>query len=85
MSFAIFIRLAATVLSAPDISTTASLAAMASNLFSAVRNGSPVSAATSAAKRASKPALVLSPVPTAVPPWASAQSLGSAAFTRSIP
>ena len=58
---------------------------MASNLFSAVLNGSPVSAATSAAKRASKPAFVLSPVPTAVPPWASALSLGSAARTRSMP
>ena len=44
-SFAIFIRLTAIVFSAPWASTIASCAASASNLFSAVTKGNPVSAA----------------------------------------
>ena len=43
ISFAIFIKLTATVFSAPCASTIASCAANASNLFSAVMNGKPVS------------------------------------------
>ena len=42
-SLAIFIKLTATVFSAPCASTIASCAANASNLFSAVTNGKPVS------------------------------------------
>jgi hypothetical protein len=51
--------------------TIASCAASASNLFGAVTKGRPVIAAISAATRLSKPTLVFSPVPTAVPPCAS--------------
>mmetsp|Transcript_564 Transcript_564/g.1512 ORF Transcript_564/g.1512 Transcript_564/m.1512 type:complete len:273 (-) Transcript_564:293-1111(-) len=66
-----FMRLTASCRSAPDVSTRASWAASASNLFSAVRNGSPVSFATFAATRTSNPRGAFSPVPTAVPPLAS--------------
>ena len=45
MSFAIFIRLVASVLSAPDAKTVASWPASAANLFGAVTNGRPVSSA----------------------------------------
>jgi uncharacterized protein (TIGR00645 family) len=48
-SLAIFIRLAARVLSAPWACTSASTLAMASNLLGAVTNGRPVSCASSAA------------------------------------
>ena len=71
MSLAILNRLAATVFSAPDISTIASLAASASNLFGAVTKGRPVISAIFAAIFSAKPSRVLSPVPTAVPPCAS--------------
>ena len=71
MSLAIFISEQAMTLSAPDISTIASCAASASNLFSAVTKGRLVILATSSAKLSAKPILLLSPVPTAVPPWAS--------------
>ena len=71
MSLAILKSEAATVLSAPDISTIASLAASASNLFGAVTKGRPVISAILAATASAKPLRVLSPVPTAVPPWAS--------------
>ena len=47
MSLAILNRLAASVFSAPDSSTSASFAASASNLFGAVTKGRPVSRATS--------------------------------------
>lgn len=46
MSLATFMRLTATVLSAPEASTTASCAASASNLLGAVTKGMPVSLAT---------------------------------------
>ena len=49
MSLAIFIRLTASVLSAPLASTIASWAAKASNLFSAVTKGNFVMCATSLA------------------------------------
>ena len=45
ISLAIFIKLTATVFNAPCVSTMASWAANASNLFSAVINGSPVKVA----------------------------------------
>ncbi len=85
MSLAIFIRLTARTLSAPEISTIASCAARASNLLGAVTKAWPVSAATSAAKATSKPTLALIPVPTAVPPCASSSTRGSAASTLLIP
>ena len=71
MSLAILKRLTATVRTAPDISTMASLPASASNLFGAVTNGSPVSSAIRAAIFSANPTRLLSPVPTAVPPCAS--------------
>ena len=49
MSLAIFIRLAATVFSAPCANTSASAAAITSNLFGAVTNGRPVSLPIAAA------------------------------------
>ena len=71
MSLAILKSEAATVFSAPDISTMASFAASASNLFGAVTKGRPVISAILAAIFSAKPLRVLRPVPTAVPPWAS--------------
>src|SRR3546814_20291245 len=68
MSWAIFSREQAMVLSATEASTMASCAASASNLFSAVTKGSWVSLATSAAKASAKPSMAWRPVPTAVPP-----------------
>ena len=85
MSLAILKREAATVFTAPDISTTASWAASASNLLGAVWKAMPVISATFSAKASAKPTLAFSPVPTAVPPWASARMLGSARSTRSMP
>uniref|UniRef100_A0A7C8ZIU3 Uncharacterized protein n=1 Tax=Opuntia streptacantha TaxID=393608 RepID=A0A7C8ZIU3_OPUST len=71
MSLAILKSEAATVLRAPLVSTNASCAASASNLFSAVTKGKLVSSATAAAIFTSNPFFVFSPVPTAVPPCAS--------------
>jgi hypothetical protein len=68
MSLAIFIRLTATVFNAPCASTMASCAASASNLFSAVIKGRPVSFAMCFATFSAYPFGVLIPVPTAVPP-----------------
>ena len=85
MSLAIFISDTAMTFSAPDISTSASCAASASNLFSAVTKGRPVILATSSAKRSAKPTRLLRPVPTAVPPWASWYRRGNAPVTRAMP
>ncbi|KOT09756.1 hypothetical protein DM56_2278 [Burkholderia mallei] len=71
MSFAIFIRLAATVFSAPCANTSASAAAITSNLFGALTNGRPVSRPISAATPAANFGCAFRPVPTAVPPCAS--------------
>jgi len=71
MSFAIFIRLTATVFSAPCASTIASWAASASNLFWAVIKGRPVRFAICLATFSEYPFGVLIPVHTAVPPKAS--------------
>ena len=70
-SFAIFIKLTATVFKAPCASTMASCAANASNLFSAVTKGNPVRLAICFATFSEYPFGVLMPVPTAVPPSAS--------------
>jgi orotate phosphoribosyltransferase len=61
MSFATFMRLTATVLSAPLSSTMLSCAASASNLFGAATKGRPVASATAAAIAASQPAFVFRP------------------------
>ncbi len=71
MSLAIFIRLTATVLSAPLASTMASRAAWASKWLSASRNASPVIPDRRSAIRRPNSGCVFSPVPTAVPPMAS--------------
>mmetsp|Transcript_18810 Transcript_18810/g.65281 ORF Transcript_18810/g.65281 Transcript_18810/m.65281 type:complete len:213 (+) Transcript_18810:174-812(+) len=84
-SLAILFREQATVFSEPWASTTASWAASASNLFSAVSNDEPVSAAIKAATATSKPRVVFRPVPTAVPPSASFRSRGRAPRTRAAP
>jgi hypothetical protein len=68
---AILKRLAAIVFRAPCAKSKASCAASASNLFGAETKGSAVMAAIRAAKARSKSRFALSPVPTAVPPWAS--------------
>ncbi len=84
MSLAIFIIDVAMVFKTPDTSTIASCAAKASNLFSAVTNGRPVTFATFFAKASAKPFLELMPVPTAVPPCANCIKRGKVALTRSI-
>ena len=84
-SLAILVRLTASTFNAPDSSTIVSWLASASNLFGAVTKGMPVSVASSAAMSSAKPARVLSPVPTAVPPCASSCSRGSTASTRAMP
>ena len=71
MSLAILVSDTASTLSTPDSSTSVSWLASASNLLGAVSNGSRVSLAISAANFSAKPFGALSPVPTAVPPWAS--------------
>ncbi|MNC87093.1 hypothetical protein D3C83_27930 [compost metagenome] len=84
-SFAIFIRLAARVFSAPCACTTPSQEASASNLLGAVTNGSFVSRAISAATFSANCGWALSPVPTAVPPSASSHRCGTAASTCASP
>ena len=69
-SFAIFMRLTASVRTAPCANTRSSCDASAANLFGADRNGRPVSSAIFAAARSANSGWVLSPVPTAVPPIA---------------
>ena len=85
MSFAILKSEAATVLIAPWLKTMASCAANDSNLFGAVVNGRPVIALTCSATFSAKPTGAFSPVPTAVPPWASSINAGNVAFIRAIP
>ena len=75
-SFAIFIMLAASPLSAPWAKTTASLLVSAWNLFDAVTKGLPVSSLAARATATSNPFGALSPVPTAVPPRASSWRKG---------
>jgi len=68
MSLAILNRETAVLLSALDIPTMASWLARASNLFSAVTNGSEVNSEMFLATSLSHPSIVFKPVPTAVPP-----------------
>ena len=68
MSLAIFIKLAASVLSAPLAATIASCAANCENLFGAETNGRLVFNAIADATRFANSGWVFNPVPTAVPP-----------------
>ena len=70
MSLAILFSDTAVCLSAPWVSTKASCAAKASNLFSAVIKGKFVNYAINLATNTSYPLGVFNPVPTAVPPKA---------------
>ena len=70
ISLAILNRSAANALSAPCAKSSAPCEASASNLFGALTNGRPVIAATFLANSLANGRLALSPVPTAVPPWA---------------
>ncbi len=74
----------AAVFIAPERLTTASLPPSAANLLGAVRKGSPVSVAISAAAASAYSGWLFRPVPTAVPPSASSYIAGSAAFTAAI-
>ena len=67
-SLAIFVSETATVFSAPDASTSASRAAVASNGSAGGRMRSPVAAVSFSRTRAANSGWVLRPVPTAVPP-----------------
>ena len=84
MSLAIFIRLAASVASAPLVNTSASCAASAANLFGALTNGRPVSSAIFAAAASPNPAGAFRPVPTAVPPIASSYRPGRVCSIRAM-
>ncbi|MCY1457502.1 hypothetical protein D9M71_748060 [compost metagenome] len=76
---AIFIKATARVFRAPARLVSGSWPARAANLFGAETNGRPDSAASSAAMASAKPCGALSPVPTAVPPWASSHTAGRVA------
>ena len=84
-SLQIFVRLTATVRSAPDSSTIPSRAPCASKWSVASVIGRPVSAARISMTRCGKPAGVLMPVPTAVPPSGTSAADGSARSTRAMP
>ena len=84
-SWQIFIREAASPLSAPLAETRGSCAPIASNRFSAGRNGIPVSVSISAMVRAPNSGWAERPVPTAVPPSGSSSRSRNVARTRRIP
>jgi hypothetical protein len=75
----------AIVRSWPEVSTSASRAPCASKWSRASVSGRPVACATSAMTAALKPAGVLMPVPTAVPPRGSSARRGSEDCSRSTP
>ena len=72
MSSAIFISETASARRAPDSRTSASCAPCAAKRFGAGTNGRPVRRAISAIAASAKPGGALTPVPTAVPPSATA-------------
>ena len=78
MSLAIFVSATASMRSAACRPTSASWPAIAANRLSATTNGAPSRRASRAATRWPNSRCVFSPVPTAVPPMASACSAGSA-------
>ena len=85
MSLAIFVRETATVLSAPEASTSASRAACASNGSAGGRMVRPVSAASFARTRSANSGWVLRPVPVAVPPSGICPTRSSVDSMRAIP
>jgi hypothetical protein len=84
MSLVIFISGTATPRSPADAPAIASSPPRAENLLSALRNGSPVQAAISAATASPNPGGAFSPVPTAVPPMASSYSPVTQSSSRSM-
>ena len=78
-SLASFISATARVFRVPARVTSGSWPARAANLLGALTKGRPERAANSAAMASAKPFGAFRPVPTAVPPWASSQTAGSAA------
>ena len=85
MSLAILFKETATCFKAPWLSTIASWAANASNLFSAVIKGSPVKLAIYFATTFEYPFGVLIPVPTAVPPRANSDRWAKVFFNAFKP
>ena len=85
MSLLIFVSETAIVRRAPDASTSPSRLACASKWSFASVIGSSVSATISSSTFCGKPAGVLMPVPTAVPPSGTSATRGSTACTRSMP
>ncbi len=84
-SFAIFVRLTASVLSAPDTSTRPSRAACDSNGSAGGEISRPVSVVSFARTRAANSGCVFSPVPTAVPPSGILPRRPSVDSMRSLP
>ncbi len=84
-SLAIFVSETATVLSAPEASTSPSRAAWASKWSAGAATRSPVSSASSARTRSANSGWVFIPVPTAVPPSGIWPSRVRESPTRSIP
>ena len=82
-SLATFMRLVASVLSAPDAKTVASWPASAWNLLGAEVKGWPVNSEIRRATRSANSGGALSPVPTAVPPSAIWRRPGRTASRRS--
>ncbi len=85
MSWEIFIREAATPLSAPLAATSGSCAPIASNRFSAGRKGIPVASAIAAVVLAPNSGCAFRPVPTAVPPRGSSSRSAKTACTLRMP
>ncbi|GBE57033.1 hypothetical protein BMS3Bbin16_01248 [archaeon BMS3Bbin16] len=85
ISFAIFVRLTATVFKTPLSSTIVSWAAIPSPLSGFSLNLIPVICEMFLTTSAEKPSGVLIPVPTAVPPMGSSSSLLLASLSLSIP
>jgi hypothetical protein len=82
MSLAILVSEVAMVLSAPDVSTAASLLAIASKRLGAGTNGRPVRSARRAITRGPNSVGAFRPVPTAVPPRGSSARRGFTASSR---
>ena len=85
MSFAIFVSEAATTLSAPEVSISASRLACASKWSSGAAIGSREASASRVRTRWANSGCVFSPVPVAVPPSGICPSRGSASSTRAAP
>ena len=81
----IFISEIAMLRSCEEASISPSRLAWASKWLRASVIGNPVSRANNSMTRSGKPAGVLMPVPTAVPPSGTSATRGSVAMTRSTP